>query len=88
MIRLRDDRGLADHEAMTSTPSAPSSRAQRGILVVLFWLALWFVGLPLLVLVLAALGVGGGIGTGEIGVLFLLVVGVGTYGTRRILRMP
>lgn len=70
---------------MTSTPSAPSSRAQRGILVVLFWLALWFVGLPL---VAAALSAFGGIGSTEIGLLAVVFLGLGVYGTRRILRIP
>ncbi|TCI99413.1 hypothetical protein [Aeromicrobium sp. IC_218] len=72
---------------MTSSPSAPSSRAQRGILVVLFWLALWFVGLPLLVLALMALGFSNAVGIGEIGLFLLVFVGVGIYGTRRILRV-
>ncbi len=70
---------------MTSSSSAPSSRAQRGILVVLFWLALWFVGLPVLA---AALSAFGGIGMTEIGLLALVFLGVGIYGTRRILRVP
>ena len=73
---------------MTSSSSAPSSRAQRGILVVLFWLALWFVGLPVLLLVLMALGFSGAVGMAEIGLLALVFVGVGIYGTRRILRVP
>ncbi len=73
---------------MTSSSSAPSSRAQRGILVVLFWLALWFVGMPVLAMVLMALGFSGAIGTIEIGVLVLLFLGVGIYGTRRILHVP